>query len=304
MSIMWLLISLIGYAAAAVVSILDKFILTNEKVSPLKFVFYSTVFIAPLFLLAPWVPAPQGFVNWLAAILTGFCFAGGLWTMYLGIAKSEISHIGPLIGGAIPLFILLFSYLFLGELISTQQLVAIFLLALGSLLIASEYTGRRQELRGAIGWGLVAAILFAISHVASKYLYNEIGFSGGLVWGRSFTGLFGLIILAVPATWKYIFTPRRFHILKQKKSFVAITLIALDKILAVASLLLIQYAIFLGSVTIVNALAGVQYAFLLILVGVMSKFFPKRFREEYSRAEIIQEIISVLVISLGLILLL
>ena len=81
-------------------------------------------------------------------------------------------------------------------------------------------------------------------------------------------------------------------------------MIALDKILAVASLLLIQYAIFLGSVTIVNALAGVQYAFLLILVGVMSKFFPKRFREEYSRAEIIQEIISVLVISVGLILLL
>lgn len=301
---MWLLISLIGYAAAAVVSILDKFILTNEKVSPLKFVFYSTVFIAPLFLLAPWVSAPDDFACWVAAVLTGFCFAGGLWTMYLGIAKSEISHIGPLIGGAIPLFILVFSYLFLGELVSTQQLVAIFLLAFGSLLIASEYTGRKQELRGAIGWGVVAAVLFAVSHVASKYLYNEIGFGGGLVWGRSFTGLFGLIILAVPATWKYIFTPRRFHIIKTKKSFGAIMLIALDKILAVVSLLLIQYAIFLGSVTIVNALAGVQYVFLLILVGVMSKFFPKRFREEYNRAEIVQEIVSVLIISFGLILLL
>lgn len=304
MYIMWLIITLIGYAAAAVVSVLDKFILSNEKVSPLRFVFYSTIFVAPLFLLTPWAQLPIGWNGWLGAILVGFGFAGGLWTMYLGIAKSEISHIGPLIGGAIPLFILLFSKIFLGEIISSRQLVAILLLAFGSLLISSEYTSKKQGIHKAIMWGIVAAILFAISHVAAKYLYNQIGFFGGFVWGRGFTGLFGILLLFVPGFWKDLFKRRHFQLPKPKHTIASLTLIATDKILAVISLILIQYAIFLGSVTVVNALAGVQYAFLLVLVGVMSKFFPKRFREEYSKVEIIQEIISVIIIAVGLVFLL
>ena len=91
---------------------------------------------------------------------------------------------------------------------------------------------------------------------------------------------------------------------KIKTSAAKLTLVMVDKFLAVVSLVLVQYAIFLGSVTVVNALAGVQYAFLLILVGIMSRFFPSRFREEYSKTEVVQEIISVIIIAIGLVFLL
>ncbi len=299
---MWLIIALVGYATAAVVSILDKFILSNEKVSPLRFVFYSTIFVVPLFFLMPWATMPGSWPDWLAAILVGFGFAGGLWTMYLGIAKSEISHIGPLIGGVIPLVVLLFSRMFLGEVITDRQLVAIFLLAFGSILISSEYTHKKHGWHGAIVWGLLAAVLFAVSHVASKYLYNEIGFFGGFVWGRGFTGIFGVLLLCFPHLWKELFAP--VESTRRKKTIGSLTLVATNKVLGVVALVLVQYAIFLGSVTVINALAGVQYAFLLIIVGVMSKFFRNRFHEEYSRAEIVQEIISIILIILGLALLL
>lgn len=295
---MWLIIALIGYAVSAVVSILDKFILSNEKVSPLRFVFYSTIFVVPLFFLMPWATMPSNLFGWLAAILVGFGFAGGLWTMYLGIEKSEISHIGPLIGGVIPLFVLLFSKIFLGEIISDRQLIAIFLLAFGSILISSEYTHKKHGWHGAIVWGLAAAILFAASHVASKYLYNEIGFFGGFVWGRGFTGIFGVLLLCFPPFWKELFV--HFKSKRAKHSTANLTLVITNKTLGVAALILVQYAVFLGSVTVVNALAGVQYAFLLVLVGVMSRFFPRRFHEEYSKTEIVQEIISVIIIAIGL----
>lgn len=299
---MWLIIALLGYAAAAVVSILDKFILTNEKVSPLRFVFYSTIFVIPLFFFIPWATVPNGWLGWLAAVLVGFGFAGGLWTMYLGIAKSEISHIGPLIGGVIPLVVLLSSRIFLGEIITDRQLLAIFLLAFGSILISSEYTHKKHGWHGAIVWGLVAAVLFAVSHVASKYLYNEIGFFGGFVWGRGFTGVFGALLLCFPPFWKGLFA--RVKLTRTKHSAASLTLVITNKTLGVVALILVQYAVFLGSVTVVNALAGVQYAFLLILVGVMSKFFRNRFHEEYSKAEIVQEIVSVIIIILGMALLL
>ena len=200
------------------------------------------------------------------------------------------------------LFRSLLSRIFLGEIITDRQLWAIFLLAFGSILISSEYTHKKQGWHGAIVWGLVAAVLFAVSHVASKYLYNELGFFGGFVWGRGFIGVFGALLLCVPKFWKEIFT--RINTTKVKHSLTSLTFVITDKTLGVISLILVQYAIFLGSVTVVNALAGVQYAFLLVLVGIMSKFFPRRFREEYSKAEVVQEIISVIIIAFGLVLLL
>lgn len=299
---MWLFIALIGYATLAVVSVLDKFILTNEKVSPLRFVFYSTIFVSPLFFLVPWTTLPIGWSSWLAAVLIGFTFAFGLWTMYLGIQKSEISHIGPLIGGAIPLFVLVLGQFFLGEIISNRQLLAIALLAFGSILISSEYKHKKQNFNTAIFWGLLAAALFAVSHVASKYLYNQIGFFSGFVWGRGFTGIFGILLLCFPKLWKELFKGTKLS--NSKKSAGNFILVAVNKTLGVVGLVFVQYAVFLGSVTVVNALAGVQYAFLLILVGIMSKFFPRRFKEEYSKTEIIQEIISVFIIATGLTLLL
>jgi len=301
--VMWLIVALIGYALSAVVSILDKFILTDEKVSPLRFVFYSTIFVVPLFFLMPWTQLPGSAINWLSAILVGFSFAGGLWTMYLGVRKSEISHIGPLIGGVIPLAVLFLSRIFLHEIISDRQLIAVVLLAFGSLLISSEYTNKKQNWNSAIVWGVLAAIFFAISHVASKFLYNEVGFFSGFVWGRGFTGVFGVLLLCVPAFWKEIFVRHAKHT-REKRSLSRTTFVILDKILGVVALILVQYAVFLGSVTVVNALSGAQYAFLLILVGIMSRFFPARFKEEYSRTEIAQEIISVAIISVGLALLL
>ncbi len=302
---MWLIISLIGYATLAIVSILDKFILTNEKISPLRFVFYSCVFVLPVFLFAPWVIFPTGFYMWISAVLAGLGFMFGLWTMYLGIEKSEVSHIIPLVGATTPLFVLVFSQIFLHELISLRQMYAIMFLVMGSLTIASEYTHKKHVWHLAMIWGIISAFFFAISHVASKYLYNVMGFSGGFVWSRGFIGVAGLILFFYPPLWRELrhrsWLSRIRIIPRPRTSWV---LVGADKILGVTAVVLIQYATAIGSVTIVNALAGAQFAFLLVFVFILSRFFRKWFHEEYSRIEIVQEILSVILIGIGLMFLL
>lgn len=302
---MWLIIALIGYATLAVVSILDKFILTNEKVSPLRFVFYSCVFVLPIFIFVPWVKIPDNFYAWLAAILAGIGFMFGLWTMYLGIEKSEISHIGPLVGATTPLFVLVFGQMFLAEAITLRQIYAILFLVVGSLVIASEYTHKKHVWHLAMVWGIVAAFCFAVSHIASKYLYDVIGFAGGFVWGRGFIGVAGLSLLLYSPLWKELGRRSwisRIHIVPRPHT--NWFLVGADKILGVVGVVLIQYAIAIGSVTLVNALAGVQFAFLLIFVFILSRFFRQWFHEEYSHVEIVQEIISIGLIGFGLVLLL
>ena len=80
-------------------------------------------------------------------------------------------------------------------------------------------------------------------------------------------------------------------------------LIVTDKVLGVVAVVLIQYAIAVGSVTLVNALAGVQYAFLVVVVGLLSAFSPRLFKEEYRRGEMAQEAFAVFIIGVGLALL-
>jgi threonine/homoserine/homoserine lactone efflux protein len=53
---------------------------------------------------------------------------------------------------------------------------------------------------------------------------------------------------------------------------------------------------------VVNALAGVQFALLIIAVALLSKFSPQTFKESYRGQEIFQEILGVVIIAVGLVL--
>jgi hypothetical protein len=58
--------------------------------------------------------------------------------------------------------------------------------------------------------------------------------------------------------------------------------------------------VFLGSVAVVSALQGVQYAVLLTLGIVITLFFPKILKEDVSKKIIIQKIAAIICIAVGL----
>ena len=61
-----------------------------------------------------------------------------------------------------------------------------------------------------------------------------------------------------------------------------------------------NYAVALGSVSLVASLQGLQYALLLVLVAVVTFFYPHILKEEYSRKIAMKKIVSVVLIGLGL----
>jgi len=301
--IMWLPVALCAYVVLAVVSVLDKYILSNTRTKPVLFVFYSAIFVLPIGLLIPFgVSFPATPMDWIIEAVAGISFALGLWVMYIGILESEISHIGPLIGAAIPFFVLILSGIFLGEELPFQKLLAVFILIAGSLLVSFEKSKKHNGWHMGMLWGILAGLIFAVSHVASKYAYTAYGFYGGFVWTRLWIGVIGVLLLFSPAVRKSIFPGKA-----DKKSVAGpkknIYFVAANKILGVVGVVGVQYAIAIGSVTVVNALAGVQYVFLMIIVALMSKYTPRIFKEDYTRREIAMEIISILLIGIGLALL-
>ncbi len=301
---MWLLVALLGNMMLATVGVIDKFILTKSVSKPIVFVFYTTVFVLPFFLLLPFgIKMPTSQFDYVIFAVSGLCFALGLWTMYIGFQKSEISHIGPLIGAAAPFFILFLSRIFLGEKLSAQALLGAFVLIIGSLIISFEKKVNSKGWNLGIAWGILAGFLFAVSHVTAKYAYDVYGFYSGFVLAKLPIGIFGAALLFSPSV-QAVFNKKEKTSAEQIKRRNLIFLVAIDIALGVAGSILIQYAIALGSVTLVNALTGVQYALLIVFVALISKFFPKILKEKFNRREIIQKAVAVGVIALGLSLLL
>lgn len=320
---MWLFVALLGNATLAIVGIIDKFILTKAVSKPIVFVFYSTIFVLPFFLLLPFgVKIPNVWTDYTLFFISGICFAFGLWTLYKAIQGSEISHVGPLIGAAVPFFILFLSRIFLGEQLGPYALLAAVVLIIGSLVISFDQsaapTGRQEQNHGqykAMSWGVLSGFLFAVSHVISKYAYGVYGFYSGFVLTKLSVGIFGAALLFSPSIWALFFKKDDSHsgvhsngvgktLAKKMAGKKRLALIIGDISLGVIGATLLQYATALGSVSLVNALAGAQYAMLIILVAVISKFFPKILKETFTRKEIIQKVVAVAIISLGLVLLL
>ena len=305
---MSLLLSIIGYGVLAVVAVMDKFLLSQAKVQPALYTFYSTVFVLPVVLLYPFGVTNLAGFDWLLALLSGITFAFGLWAMFLGFEKSEVSHVGPLIGAATPLFVLFFSRYFLGEFLSGRLILACMFLIVGSLIISFEKCKKHSGWHTGMFWGILSGCLFAVSHVSAKYLYDSYGFLSGFVWTRAAMGVLGLLLLFHPAVYRALFFPSWFDKIKNKiftyrQTKNNLWLVGINKILSVVGVVLIQYAIAIGSVSLVNALNGLQYAFLVIVVLIFSKFRPKIFKESYVKGEIFQELFAVGVILIGLFLL-
>jgi len=301
--IMWLFLALLGNAVLAVVGVTDKLILTKSVPKPIVFVFYSTIFILPLFLFLPFgVIFPTVWGDHFIFAVSGICFALGLWALYIGFQESEISHIGPLVGAATPLFVFLLANIFLGEKFTAIKLLAIFVLIFGSLVVSFEKSKLHNGWHRGMAWGVLAGLLFAVSHVTAKYAYDAYGFYNGFVWTKLWIGAFTLFLLPFPSV-RALFRRRRDEVPPSSQAGAA-GLVVVNKLLGILGVVLVQYAIALGSVSLVNALSGVQYAILIILVALISKFWPKILKENYTRKEIWQEASAVAIIGFGLVLLL
>lgn len=295
----WFWIAIIGYAFLAVVFVLDKLILTKSLEKPVLYTFYSTIFMfAALFAWPFGVTFLNTAFDWAIAIVSGLAFGFGLWTTFIAVKKGEASHINPFVGAVVTISTYWLSSLFLLESLSTSQISGIGVLILASFLLAFKKDAHHHKMGTAFAWGIASGIFFALSHVSAKFLYELYPFVTAFVWTRATTGLVGLLCLFYPAV-RNSFKKKDSQ---EKKKFAkrhAFSIVVLDKILGVAAVVLIQFAIAHGSVTIVNALSGLQYVFMFVLIYLSTRLMPRVFKEDFTKKELYIEIVALLLVCMG-----
>ncbi|MFH0857257.1 MAG: EamA family transporter [Candidatus Magasanikbacteria bacterium] len=289
----------IGYLIMGFVFVLDKFILEKSVSKPVVYTFYSTIFMFVAFLAYPFGVTLLRGMDWVWALVAGLTFGFGLWTMFKAVETGETSHISPFLGAVIAILTYGMSSLFLQEVMNAMQIVGILFLVFASMLLSFEKSKKHSGFHVGFLWAIFSGLLFAVSHVSTKYIYGQYDFLTGLVWTRAFIGIVGMITLFFPSVRKVF----KKNTKKPKKEEYAekhvVAIVITNKVLAVIGVIAIQYAIAVGSVTLVNALAGMQFAFMFLIIITLTKFAPKVFKEFFTNRELVQEWIAIFFILIG-----
>ncbi len=309
----WLTLTIISYLMLAVVNLGDKFVVDKLLPSSKAYSFVVALFSASVFILAPWFLKWPGFNLLLLNIISGALFVFAIWSMYEALKRGEASRVVVVVGGIIPMFTMLFSLFLFKEKYSWSQWLGFLFLLVGMFIIAfllsrrkkvseffkrlfSVFTGTYNK-----QWIILAitsSLLYSLFFITTKYAYQKQDFWSAFIWIRGGGLLVVLIFLLDRGSRMEIF--KSFKKKSKAPSKVGKGFVLINQVLGSASFILQNYAVFLGPVAIINALQGVQYAFLLILGIFFSIFFPKILKEDISRSVLIKKIVAILFVGLGL----
>ncbi|KKQ79422.1 MAG: Integral membrane protein, DUF6 family [Parcubacteria group bacterium GW2011_GWC2_38_7] len=295
---LWFWIVFASQFANAGAQILDKFLLTKKfpRVSVLTFWTAVWNLLGVVFVFWDFVLFP-GWTLLILSLLSGVFFTLALQFFYSALKTGEASHMGPLVGGVVPIVSFIASYFWLHERLSGFQVFAIGLLVLGTLLISFEKSRKHNGWHLGMVWGIIAGIFFGLSYVLAHGVFLQTTFSTGFVWARIGGFLAALPLLLNVSVRGDIFVKTK---AKKKKLESGLLILVINKTLAVIYFLGMSYALSLASATTVNALAGLQYAIMFVMIYIFSKTIPKFFNEQFTRREIAIQILALLIIIVGL----
>jgi len=219
-------------------------------------------------------------------------FIGSILFLYTALKEGHASDIMPVVGGTAAIATALCAYKWLDENLSGGFLPAFVLLVVGTFLISHFRLTNRQKMLV-----LFAGILFGVTAFLSKLIFLQTHFLDGFFWSRMTNVMGALLLLAIPQNRKKIFTGYRGSSRGTK------WLVVSNKTLGGVAAALTLLAISLGSVSIVQAFAGLQFVFLLLIAYFFSGVFPAVFHGEMHPDRLPHKLAGVACIIAGLALL-
>jgi len=319
----WFLVALIAYFLNAVAMTVDKTLLKKEGGfgNPIVYTFnIAALGSAILILVIPFVFFIPSLSVILVSLAAGVVWVIGLVLMFKALAKDEATRVTSAIGGLTPIFVIVLAIYLLAEKFSGNQALGCFLLIAGAFLMSLDFQehgaaswlkkklGLARDLalphiRKALLLALPAAIFFGLSDVLTKIVFNNTSFWNGFVWVRIGSFLAVLALLFSAKNRRDVAESFR-KSSQGKKQSAEQKRVGLRFLFGQAcggvSALLKGYAISLGSVALINAIAGVQYAIVFLLVVILTKTAPKLLKEKLTREVVIQKVLAIVIIAAGL----
>ncbi len=293
----WFIISVVSYFFNALAAIVDKFLLKKDIPYPVVYAFYVSLMGGAVIFLIPFGFSWPGLYFFFLAMIAGISFTFAVLLFYIILQKGDVSKVAPAIGGMIPVFILILAGIILGENLAVKQIIGFFVIVLGSFLISKERSYGKSFSSKTILFSVLSSFLFALSYVLTKVVYVNHSFVSGLIWRGLGSVLGGLLLLGMVQNRR-----RVIHALRDSKIQTGFLFFFGQGVAAIAFVLL-NYAFSLGPIALVNALIGIQYFFLFLMVILLSKKYPNVLKETLAGQKVFMKILGLIILSSGIFLL-
>ncbi len=228
----------------------------------------------------------------ILSLVTGMLYIYALMPYFKALSIEEVSRVIPLWRFK-PLFVLIFSFIFIGERLCFYEIIVFFLLLFGGFLISVKKIKDSFKISKAFYFMLFSSFLFGIYHTLTKFVYLNQPYYDGFILIRlgSFFGALSILLIK-----KYrIGLIETFSSISNK---VRGTIIIYG-ILNLIGLAFFNFAVSIASVSLVSASAGIQSIFVLFSASILSVKFPQLLKEEINKKILFQKLIAIILIILG-----
>lgn len=291
----WILLAILAQALAAVSTFVDRYILTHGKGigSPLTYAFYISLLSGVVVILLPFgvISAPNAEVIKLSLVMAVF-FILSLFLLYSAFKEGKVSDVMPVVAAFSATSSFILAHLYLDENLPDLFIFSVILFIFGTALI-SRFRFTHRSLMLTLGAGL----LFGASAFIAKLIFLETSFWDGFFWSRMANVLGAGMLLFWPGNMKAIFHGGRSSTHGTRWTIIG------NKTLSGIAGILTFFAISLGSVSVVNAMSGLQFAFLLIFAYLFAERFPRALSGEVEKHGLAHKLFGVTVIMVGILIL-
>ena len=292
---LWIALAAFAQLISAGIVFVDKYVLVSKTSigKPIVYAFYVSVLSVFVIVLVPFgVVSLPSVVTVILSLASSATFIASIIFLYKALKEGHASDIMPIVGGTAAIATALCAYQWLHQDLPHAFVPAFGLMVVGMLLISHFRLTKHQQVMV-----ILSGIFFGVTAFLIKLIFLETTFIDGFFWSRMGNVVVALCLLAIPANRKAIF--HGYHGSSQGTKWLVISNKTLGGIAAALTL----FATSLGSVSIVQALAALQFVFLLLLAYLFSGWFPTVLRGEMQHAGLSHKMFGIGCIVLGLVLL-
>jgi transporter family protein len=292
----WILIAISAQLLYGASAFVDRFLIERHIKN---FLFLTILGGLLVFLLGIIITMVNGLMifspfNLALLLVSGIFYEIALLPYYKAISLEDASRVTPLFQ-MIPIFVLLFSILFLNEVPTINEFAGFILILIGGFMLSVEKLDLKIfRLRKFFWYMVLSSILYSLPGVMFKYVVIPGNFWGALSYEFIGAGIGAGILMA----WSYLSNGNFFAEIPNipKKVW---GIICVNEGIYILARFFTYYAIMLGPVFLVAALGGSGPFFTFLYGLILSVWFPQIIKEDIRRPVIIMKLTAITLIFLG-----
>ena len=288
----WLIYSLVSAIFRSVPSLIDKFALSKRHQDIHAFMIFIG-FISFLSLIVAYIINGLKIVS-IDVLIVCFILATtttvGGWFYFKAIASWHVSSSVSILTGAIPLSSIVLAYIFLGELLSSNNLIGVFLIIVGIFIISYKKDISLINKKG-LFFSLLTSFMVSTEVIFISFILENASYWDVFSWTRIFQ-----IIIAFGLLFHYSYTKGRKELFSKIRP-IAIPIATSETLSLIGKFLLIISLTFnLASLVATVVSTSILFTFLWVsILGIKIKFL----KEELSNIEKFLKLIAIIIMISG-----